>query len=90
MFTVMSNGHKPHEELTDPYEIDKAIEEVLTAYVHNSLLTIVVRHSISIIAGTSTEISAFALVAACKRKILHASFSMLHWRAMVFENVPWK
>ena len=33
MFTVMSNGHKPHEELTDPYEIDKAIEEVLTAYM---------------------------------------------------------
>ena len=28
MFTVMSNGHKPHEELTDPYEIDKALAEV--------------------------------------------------------------
>lgn len=28
LFTVVSNGHKPHEDLTDPYEIDKAIEEV--------------------------------------------------------------
>lgn len=28
LFTVVSNGHKPHEEITDPYEIDKAIEEV--------------------------------------------------------------
>ena len=32
MFTVMSNGHKPHEELTDPYERDKAIEEVISLY----------------------------------------------------------